>query len=101
MRVVRVSAEELRRRFNHAACVERAARGELLVRVLREAHPSPPRSREPRCTRSQLLGYYDRITGQLVALAHQYRRRDGSIGGKGRPDPKQLVEGDTIYRIWI
>jgi len=69
------------------------------VQVLREAHPSPPRAREPRCARSQRLGHDDRATGQLVALAHQYRRRDGSIGGKGRPGPKQLVEDDTISRI--
>ncbi len=97
--IVHVSAEELRERFNAGNYVGRAATRELVVQVLREGHPSPPRAAEPRCTRSQLLGYYDRQTGQLLVLAHQYRRRDGTIGGSGRPDPKRLLDGGVLYLL--
>ncbi len=91
---------ELRARFEAGDYVGKAARGELIVAVLDERHPSPRRSGQPKGTRSQLLGYYDRQTGVLLATAHQYRRRDGTLGASGRPDPKRVREGDVIYMVW-
>jgi hypothetical protein len=32
-----------------------------------------------------------------VAIVHQYLRVDGSFGGSGRPDPKELTEDGVIY----
>ena len=33
----------------------------------------------------------------LVALAHQYRHPDGSIGASGKPDPKQVLVGGELW----
>jgi hypothetical protein len=32
--------------------------------------------------------------GQPVALLHQYKRPDGTLGGSGLPDPKVVVTED-------
>ena len=54
----------------------------------------------PPCTSSQLVGYKS-ATGEVVALAHQYLLADGRIGASGRPDPKYLVQDNTIYKIKV
>jgi hypothetical protein len=41
---------------------------------------------------------YLNAIGEMVALVHQYRRPGGSIGGKGRPDPKVLIHNGVEYR---
>jgi hypothetical protein len=96
--VVRVTPTQLRARFNAGNYVGRAAAGELGVQVLNE-HRTSRKSGQPRGTRSQIVGYFDRQTGDLLALAHQYRRPDGSIGGSGNPDPKLVREGGIIYSL--
>lgn len=93
----RIPADEIRRRFNDAQLWERAERGSLGKRIVKESHPAPPPAGEPACTRSQLLEIFDPATGSTIAKAHCYRRPDGSIGASGRPDPKWLRCGDTIY----
>lgn len=47
---------------------------------------------------SQAVEYRDRY-GSRVAIVHQYRMQDGSLGGSGRPDPKIVVIGDTTYYL--
>ena len=37
---------------------------------------------------------YRTSEGRLVAIAIQYRRPDGTLGGSGRSDPKLLLEGN-------
>jgi hypothetical protein len=32
-------------------------------------------------------------------LVHQYLRPDGKVGGSGRPDPKAVLDGDTLYLL--
>ncbi len=48
---------------------------------------------------SRMVWYYA-MTGdgslRKVALVHEYRRPDGSLGGSGLPDPKRLIVGDEI-----
>ena len=34
----------------------------------------------------------------LLAAMHQYRRRDGTLGASGRPDPKYLRLEDRILK---
>jgi hypothetical protein len=53
--------------------------------------PVPPSSHEPPGTVSQRIRYRD-ASGIVLAVAHQFLRPDGSIGGRdGRPDPKILM----------
>ena len=92
----------MRSAFNQGRLVQRVAAGELSAHV----RPDPlhlkgrlARARkEPPCTRSQMVEYSDE-SGLKVAVIHQYRRRDGSIGGKGRPDPKWLRVGAEIWTL--
>lgn len=86
-----ISAEELRRRFNHGRYWDRARSGEFRQVLLRDGHPSQPLAKEPPCTRSQIIAYLA-ADGTRIAVVHQYLRRDGQLGAGGRPDPKLLVE---------
>jgi len=95
----RVSAEELRRRFNDGKYWERAQSGEFTERVVREDEASP-RARKrinlPHGTLSQILSYDD-PQGRRVALVHQYLRPDGTLGASGKPDPKWVRADGVIY----
>jgi hypothetical protein len=92
----KVSAWELRRRFNEGRYLERAEAGELIMVVETDRHPSKPKAQEPYCTRSQMVVYRDRRGRELVRC-HRYLRPDQTIGASGRPDPKSLREGHTLY----
>ena len=39
------------------------------------------------------------LEGQPVALVHQYRRKEGSLGVSGRPDPKRLFTSGKIIAL--
>lgn len=93
--VQKVSAAELRQRFNDGRYWERMQAGEFNLILVQERHPSPWRSGQPTCTRSQIIAYVDK-RGHRVALVHQYLRTDGTLGGSGRPDPKRLLEGGVL-----
>jgi len=51
----------------------------------------------PSGTRSQILHYYTRDLKIKVAIVHQYLRPDGTLGGSGKPDPKQVFDDGVIY----
>ena len=90
--IVRISARELRRRFNQLLENPPAGLREVLWK---ERHPAPERSGEPTCTRSQMISYV--CGGTEIARAHRYLRPDGSIGGSGKPDPKLLIADGKRY----
>lgn len=69
-----------------------------MEKVQRNGHPSPPAAAEPFCTRSQSITYFD-SDGNVIAKVHQYLREDGTIGASGKPDPKRLRIGDTVYIV--
>lgn len=98
--ITRVPASILRSYFNDGQFYERVQSGELLHRTGDYNTHLNQRQRkkadEPRCTRSQIVLYYDH-NGTLVALVHQYRRRDGTLGGQGRPDPMWLLYQGHVY----
>jgi len=96
--VVRVSPQELRHLFNEGGFWERAKAGILVEKLDSEGHPSPRDSGEPPCTRSQIIAYLD-SSGHRVAVVHQYLRKDGSLGGSGRPDPKKLSHKGSLYVV--
>ncbi len=68
----------------------------MVARLKKNGHPSPAPAREPFCTRSQILEYFD-TAGTKLAIVHRYLRPDGRIGASGRPDPKVFLDGDTLY----
>jgi hypothetical protein len=94
----RVTASELRHLFNAGKYWERAQAQEFRQIVKKDAHPSPPKAPVPVCTRSQLIVYTD-SRGHMIAMVHQYLQPDGTIGAGGRPDPKRLRVGDTVYYV--
>jgi hypothetical protein len=98
-----VDPDTIRRAFNDARYFDRMRSGELRSELRRMPHHLTlrlARSRgEPRCTWSQVWSYIDSTTGRQVAIVHQYRRRDGTLGASGLPDPKwlRLSDGRIIW----
>ncbi len=84
--------------FAKARILHRVKSGELHEKVTWQSHPAAPKAGEPFCTRSQTVSYFN-SNGQRIALVHQYRRPDGSIGASGRPDPKSLLLDGVLYEI--
>jgi hypothetical protein len=41
--------------------------------------------------------YYDKTTKEKIAIVHQYRLQDGTLGASGLPDPKVLRHGGVVY----
>jgi hypothetical protein len=92
-----VTSQYIRKLFNDADYAGRAARGEFTVVHKKSKHPAAPRARMPVCTRSETLAYVDKRS-RAVAIVHQYRLPNGKIGASGKPDPKFLRHGSTIYQ---
>jgi hypothetical protein len=92
-----VHATELRRMFNEGRYWERLKKGELAAFPAGNRHPAPPF--EPYCTVSQTVHYYTRSRPlpAKVAVVHQYLRPDGTLGASGKPDPKAIIQDDTMY----
>lgn len=87
----------LRDKFNIADYAGRVG-DDIRVSIYRRSL-APASSGEPVGTESQMLDYLT-LDGTIVAKAHQYRRPDGTIGGRGRPDPKWLLdESDVLIPI--
>jgi hypothetical protein len=61
--------------------------------------PALPDAGQPAGTRSQMLRYFRRSDGLLMAIVHQYRLPNGSLGASGLPDPKWLRDGDRILIV--
>ena len=93
--VVWVEPDVLRNHFNTTDLAGQVERGELIEGLWKDRHLQRPRN-EPTCTRSQMLIYWTERR-EPIALVHQYVRPDGSLGASGRPDPKVVVVGDTVY----
>jgi hypothetical protein len=93
---VYVDAWTLRQKFNALLYYQRYVAGELRAQVDDEYVPNPEYGFPPG-TRSQRVIYYDGETA--VAVVHQYILPDGSIGASGRPDPKWLLDGGTIFML--
>jgi len=76
--------------------IEGLAAGDQNIHVSKlDDAPAPRKAKQGRGARSQAIGY--KVGGDLIAICHQYRLRDGTLGGKGRPDPKWLRVGPVIW----
>ena len=81
--------------FNEGGYWQLAKDGQLHEKLYREAPPGKDSS-EPPGTLSQIVAYLD-SQGRQVAIFHQYLRKDGTLGGWGRPDPKKLFHEGKLY----
>ena len=97
-----VTSEIIHDKFNTSQYYERLLRKELIARVVGYNNHLNKQQRkkaeEPKCTRSQMV-LYSTLEGEPVALVHQYRRKDGTLGGSGKPDPKKLISPDKIIAV--
>lgn len=86
--------------FNQSQYPTLIASGRLRPIYFRDDVLANPEQRgEPQGTRSQFIRYVD-AQGQWLVEVHQYLRPDGTIGAKGRPDPKRIrIPGIIIYAI--
>ncbi len=90
----RVEPSEIRELFNISGLFERVVRGDLRT-VLEADRSVRAEVGLPEGTRSQMVWYLGQ-EGQKLALVHHYLLPDGTIGGSGRPDPKQMILDDEI-----
>jgi hypothetical protein len=90
-----VSAKRLSELFDRGQYRERYSRGELKRKLYHE-ELAPLSAGQPANTLSQLFEYLDDGL-KRVALIHQYRLPDGTLGASGREDPKQIVDDGIIY----
>lgn len=81
--------------FNKGKYWERVKSGELAAKG-RSNHLTRPEAKQPWCTYTETLAYTE-ASGIELARIHQYRRQDGSLGGKGKPDPKRIFLNGVIY----
>jgi hypothetical protein len=95
--ICRVAPEQMRRLFNHGRYWDKVKSGELTAHVL-QSRVSRSLPYETVEILSQMVSYRD-LAGQEIARVHQYLRPDGTIAASGKPDPKRLLEGRTLYRL--
>ena len=93
-----MTAEELRILFNRLKLYDAVQRGELSIAIKEDRHPRVPKSGDPHCTHSQMVGYYD-AEGREVAVVHQFLRPDGTLGASKRPDPKKVLHEGVKWKV--
>jgi hypothetical protein len=99
---VRLSAADIRIRFNAGRYAERAADDtDPSVTIVEILDNGPAPAWAPQGARSQMLVFQDEH-GMTIAWAHQYGHPDGkpirTRRGQSRPDPKFLFEDGTRYK---
>ncbi len=87
---------KIRERFNQLQIAERELQGKLRLVIVDDDDPAPQANQDSG-TRSQFVEYWTH-QGTLLAKCHRYVRPDGSIGGRGRADPKWLRVGSEIWK---
>ena len=94
-----VSADIIREAFNSGQFWQRAMNGEFRVELDKNEHFNRRQARlrgHRYCTRSQIVRYRD--GNRTIAVMHQIRNPDGTLGASGMPDPKHLDLGYTILK---
>ena len=96
-----VSPRIIREEFNSGQFWERARQGEFRQYVTDDHHYLRREARKRNyeyCTRSQAVRYFNEA-GELVAIVHQVRMRNGLLGASGKPDPKLLVIENEVLVV--
>ncbi len=92
-----VDAWELRCRFNKGRYWERLQANEFNMRT--KSKQANPAYRLGPGGLSQEVYYIHRTTGIQIARMHQLVKADGTLGGGGKPDPKELLIDSTLYHL--
>jgi hypothetical protein len=92
---IRISENELRGKFNRNEGGNPARRARLKVRRVYDEPASPMSKQEPG-TRSIVDSYYDETDRKVMTL-HHFLRPNGTLGGSGKPDPKELLVDGIMY----
>jgi hypothetical protein len=84
--------------FNQGGYLQQIQSGELVEQTNRtkDRIPNPPPAGHPPGTHSKYIRYVNQA-GEFVVAVHQYVLPNNSIGGSGRPDPKELVANGYHY----
>ena len=93
-----VSESIIREAFNTGQFWERARRGEFRTWLDKDQHYNRRQARRRGfryCSRSQIVYYLD-DSNETIAVVHQIRSPDGTLGASGLPDPKYLDLGHEI-----
>ena len=90
-----VEPAELRRLFEASGLWDAYQRGLSTEQVKRSRHVAD-RTHDCFCTFSEVVRLFD--GDQKVAVVHRYRQADGSLAASGKPDPKMIRIGCTIFR---
>jgi hypothetical protein len=90
-----VSVWHVRRLFNNGKFWSKVQSGEFTTSI-RNSRPAPPEANQLPNTLSQMVEYRN-LSGDRVALVHQYLQVDFKLGGSGYPDPKQVLVDGIIY----
>jgi hypothetical protein len=94
---LRILEPEMRKMFNDGGYWEKVKAGELREVIMpHDDRPAP--DHQPPGTRSQMISYRD-ASDKEIARVHQYLRPDGTLGGRGKPDPKRLLHDGVLYRL--
>jgi hypothetical protein len=93
-----ISREEMRDLFETHQVLQKIATNELTTVLLRERHSDPIKSGQVFCTYSQILSIQDNKSDQ-IAIAHQYKKPDRTIGASKKPDPVWMYIGGIIYKV--
>jgi hypothetical protein len=93
--VERITEWKMRWLFRKHNIWRKVKRGDLTEKILR-SKPAILEAGQILDTKSQSIVYLDALS-QQIAKIHQYQHLDGSLGGSGKPDPKQLMIGNIIY----
>ncbi len=93
-----VSEEEIRKIFNDNNYISRMKSKEFTKETIYNMHVTRTKPRIPRCSRSQIISYFDK-EGQEITRVHRYLKRDGTLGGSGMPDPKALLHDNILYLL--
>ena len=95
--LVYLSRQRIRALFNDGKYWTRARNGEFTLKYIYNK-PASAKAEQPRGTKSQIIAYIN-SNGEQIALVHQYLKPDGTLGGSGKPDPKELLQGEVLYKI--
>jgi len=100
MRTKTVSKPIIRKSFNEGPLPRLIKEGKLVKKMLRDREiKSPEPYQGPKGTRTQYIRYTD-SNGKIMVEFHQYLRPDGTLGAGGKPDPKKLKVGNTLWVVW-
>jgi hypothetical protein len=93
---IRITEREIQRKFNQNEGGYPAQIANLR-RVCIYNQLAHQNSKQEPGTRSILDMYYDKESGQKVMTLHYFLKPDGTFGGSGKYDPKELLIGSTMY----